>query len=85
MAPPLAGSMNMRLTTFLRLDLAGAALYIGSYCIVGYVTVQRRVGERSYARIRHPSAGIGRVDCDCAYRWLYRAACLVVWIKRAAP
>jgi len=37
MAPPLAGSMNMRLTTFLRLDLAGAALYIGSYCIVGYV------------------------------------------------
>jgi membrane protein DedA with SNARE-associated domain/rhodanese-related sulfurtransferase len=37
MAPPLAGSMNMRLTTFLRLDLAGAALYIGSYCIVGYL------------------------------------------------
>src|SRR5258708_34478685 len=37
MAPPLAGSMNMRLRTFLRLDLAGAALYIGSYCIVGVV------------------------------------------------
>src|ERR1700723_2197626 len=37
MAPPLAGSMNMRFATFLRLDLAGAALYIGSYCIVGYV------------------------------------------------
>src|SRR5580692_5130436 len=37
MAPPLAGSMNMRLTTFLRLDLAGAALYTGSYFGVGFV------------------------------------------------
>jgi membrane protein DedA with SNARE-associated domain/rhodanese-related sulfurtransferase len=37
MAPPLAGSMNMRLATFLRLDLAGAVLYIGSYFTVGYV------------------------------------------------
>src|ERR1700730_17962664 len=37
MAPPLAGSMNMRLAPFLRLDLAGAALYIGSYFGVGFV------------------------------------------------
>jgi membrane protein DedA with SNARE-associated domain/rhodanese-related sulfurtransferase len=37
MAPPLAGSMNMRLATFLRLDLAGAALYIGSYFTAGFV------------------------------------------------
>jgi membrane protein DedA with SNARE-associated domain/rhodanese-related sulfurtransferase len=37
MAPPLAGSMNMRLTTFFRLDLAGALLYIGSYFLVGFV------------------------------------------------
>jgi membrane protein DedA with SNARE-associated domain/rhodanese-related sulfurtransferase len=37
MAPPLAGSMNMRLGTFLRLDLAGAVLYAGSYFIVGFV------------------------------------------------
>jgi len=37
MAPPLAGSMNMRLATFLRLDLAGAVLYAGSYFVVGYV------------------------------------------------
>src|SRR5476651_708762 len=36
MAPPLAGSMNMRLATFLRLDLAGAVLYAGSYFVVGY-------------------------------------------------
>ena len=37
MAPPLAGSMNMRLAPFLRLDLAGALLYIGSYFGVGFV------------------------------------------------
>jgi membrane protein DedA with SNARE-associated domain/rhodanese-related sulfurtransferase len=37
MAPPLAGSMNMRFYTFLRLDLAGAVLYLGSYFVVGYI------------------------------------------------
>lgn len=37
MAPPLAGSMNMRIFTFLRLDLAGALLYAGSYLLVGYI------------------------------------------------
>jgi membrane protein DedA with SNARE-associated domain/rhodanese-related sulfurtransferase len=37
MAPPLAGSMRMRMGTFLRLDLAGAALYAGSYFAVGYI------------------------------------------------
>jgi membrane protein DedA with SNARE-associated domain/rhodanese-related sulfurtransferase len=37
MAPPLAGSMNMRPLTFLRLDLAGALLYAGSYFVVGFI------------------------------------------------
>jgi membrane protein DedA with SNARE-associated domain/rhodanese-related sulfurtransferase len=37
MAPPLAGSMNMRPLTFLRLDLAGALLYAGSYLAVGFI------------------------------------------------
>jgi membrane protein DedA with SNARE-associated domain/rhodanese-related sulfurtransferase len=37
MAPPLAGCMNMRLLQFLRLDLAGAALYILAYFTVGFV------------------------------------------------
>jgi membrane protein DedA with SNARE-associated domain/rhodanese-related sulfurtransferase len=36
MAPPLAGCMNMRFVQFIRLDLAGAALYIASYFAVGY-------------------------------------------------
>jgi rhodanese-related sulfurtransferase len=37
MAPPLAGCMNMRLMQFLRLDLAGAALYTGAYFGVGFL------------------------------------------------
>src|SRR5260370_3562758 len=37
MAPPLAGSMNMRLAPFVRLDAAGALLYVGSYFGVGFV------------------------------------------------
>ncbi len=37
MAPPLAGCMNMRFAQFLRLDLAGAALYIVAYFTVGFV------------------------------------------------
>jgi membrane protein DedA with SNARE-associated domain/rhodanese-related sulfurtransferase len=36
MAPPLAGCMNMRVMQFLRLDLAGTALYTGAYFLVGF-------------------------------------------------
>ena len=37
MAPPLAGSMNMRYSQFVGLDLAGASLYIGAYLTVGFL------------------------------------------------
>jgi len=37
MAPPLAGSMNMRWTRFVALDAAGAALYIGAYWSAGFL------------------------------------------------
>ena len=37
MAPPLAGSMNMRFGQFLGLDLVGAALYAGVYLSVGFL------------------------------------------------
>ena len=37
MAPPLAGSMNMRLAQFLGLDFMGASLYIGAYFSVGFL------------------------------------------------
>lgn len=37
MAPPLAGSMKMRLQQFLRLDAAGALLYILAYGTLGFL------------------------------------------------
>lgn len=37
MAPPLAGSMNMRAGQFLGLDCIGASLYVGAYLSVGYL------------------------------------------------
>src|SRR5690242_17688658 len=37
MAPPLAGSMNMRPLQFFALDVAGGALYTGAYLILGFL------------------------------------------------
>jgi membrane protein DedA with SNARE-associated domain len=37
MAPPMAGSMNMRFGQFLRLDAIGATLYIGAYWSLGFL------------------------------------------------
>lgn len=37
MAPPLAGSMNMRWTQFFGLDAAGAALYVSAYWSLGFL------------------------------------------------
>jgi len=38
MAAPLAGSMKMRYSQYLRLDVAGALLYSVTYLLVGYVS-----------------------------------------------
>jgi membrane protein DedA with SNARE-associated domain len=38
MCAPLAGSMKMRFSQFLQLDLAGAALYSLTYLLLGYVS-----------------------------------------------
>src|SRR5215467_12186927 len=38
MAAPLAGSMKMPFGQFLRLDLVGCVLYVGTYLLIGYVS-----------------------------------------------
>ena len=38
MAAPLAGSMKMRFSQFLRLDLVGCALYTFTYLLLGYIS-----------------------------------------------
>ena len=37
MAAPLAGSLNMKLSRFLRLDAAGAFIYTGSWILTGFI------------------------------------------------
>lgn len=37
MAPPLAGSMNMRAAQFLSLDAAGVGIYVATYMGIGYI------------------------------------------------
>ena len=76
MAPPLAGSMKMRPTQFLRLDFAGAMLYTGAYFVLGFLF------RDFLASIMHGFQAAGRaveatvlvaVIAYIAYRlWLYR-------------
>ncbi len=77
MAPPLAGSMQMRFLSFLRLDLAGAALYIGCYFGIGFVfsdALQALTqGYRAFGRVLS-SVVIALVV-------LYLAIQLWLWIK----
>ncbi|HZQ25720.1 MAG TPA: VTT domain-containing protein [Terriglobales bacterium] len=76
MAPPLAGSMKMRPEQFLRLDLAGAALYVLAYGGAGFLFSDflRTIGDglRSASHAAEIVLGIGIV-AYVAYRiWLYR-------------
>ena len=61
MAPPLAGSMKMRLAQFWRLDLAGTALYVGAYFGLGYVFRDFLGGD--YARVPGNRPPISRNCC----------------------
>jgi membrane protein DedA with SNARE-associated domain/rhodanese-related sulfurtransferase len=82
MAPPLAGSMQMRYLSFLRLDLAGAALYVGCYFGIGFVfsgALQAVTqGYRAFGRVMS-SIVIALVA-------VYLAVQVWLWIKeRAQP
>jgi membrane protein DedA with SNARE-associated domain/rhodanese-related sulfurtransferase len=75
MAPPLAGSMQMRFSSFLWLDLAGAALYVGVYFGLGFVfngalhAVTQ--GYRAFGRIVG-AAGIALVVAYLGFQlWLW--------------
>ena len=76
MAPPLAGSMKMRFSQFLRLDLVGASLYALTYIALGYVfrdalrAVARTIGAAGHVA----ASGVALVLAGYAgYRlWLYQ-------------
>ena len=85
MAPPLAGSMNMRFAQFLRLDAAGAALYAGGYFTVGFLFSDALRGiTRGYQTFGHIMAWIVAVAVV-----VYIASRVWTWCKarelREAP
>jgi membrane protein DedA with SNARE-associated domain len=76
MAPPLAGSMKMRPEQFLRLDLAGACLYVLAYTGLGFMfsDLLRTIthGLRSAGHAAEIVFGFG-LAVYVVYRiWLYR-------------
>jgi membrane protein DedA with SNARE-associated domain len=76
MAAPLAGSMKMRPSLFLRLDLAGACLYTLAYCGLGYIFRDFLAAiTRGFHTASH-AAGIVILVAFLAYIvyrvWLYR-------------
>lgn len=93
MAPPLAGCMRMRVGQFLRLDLAGAALYILAYFTVGFVFSDALAaitrGYQTFGRL----VGGAVVALICAYvvlqvwRWIreraQRAVAFVIPLEAA--
>jgi len=76
MAPPLAGSMKMRPGQFLRLDLAGAALYVTAYGGLGFVSRDFLAAvTRSFQKASHvlTEVTLAAVAAYVVYRiWLYR-------------
>lgn len=76
MAPPLAGSMKMRYSQFLRLDAAGVALYVLAYTGLGFLsrdflaTVTRRVQTATHSL---EETLLAAAIVYISYRvWLYR-------------
>jgi membrane protein DedA with SNARE-associated domain len=76
MAPPLAGSMRMPLDDFLRLDLAGAALYATVYVAVGYLfrdfLVSLMRGFQTAGRAVEAVTVIALIGYALYRVWLYR-------------
>jgi membrane protein DedA with SNARE-associated domain/rhodanese-related sulfurtransferase len=77
MAPPLAGSMQMRFPSFLRLDLAGAALYIGAYFGLGFAFS----GALQAITQGYRAFGRGLTGVGIALVGIYIAVQLWLWLK----
>lgn len=75
MAPPLAGSMNMRPLQFLRFDLGGALCYTLAYGSLGYVfrDVFRIIagGLQAFTRAVAWVVFVGVIGFVCYRVWLY--------------
>ena len=80
MAPPLAGSMQMRFRSFLQLDLIGAALYIGLYFGFGFFfSGALHAVTQGYHAFGRIMGGVG-----IALVAVYLGVQLWLWIKEKA-
>lgn len=75
MAPPLAGSMNMRASQFLRFDFGGVLLYSLAYGVLGYLfrDVFRLIagGLQAFSRVVGWVIFAGVIGFICYRAWLY--------------
>lgn len=88
MAPPLAGSMNMRAGQFLRFDLGGALLYTLSYGALGYLfrDVFRLIagGMQAFGRAVTWVVFVGVVGFVCYRVWLYARQRMSRFVRRVS-
>src|SRR5580658_4610186 len=86
MAPPLAGSMNMRLSQFLRFDLGGALFYTLAYGALGYLfrDVFRLIagGLQAFSRTVAWVIFVGVIGFVCYRAWLYGRYRLTRFVRR---
>jgi membrane protein DedA with SNARE-associated domain/rhodanese-related sulfurtransferase len=86
MAPPLAGSMQMGWWSFLGLDLAGCALYIGAYFILGYLcsgAVTQVI--QFYERFGHLTTAVVLILLTVYGLWLLLSSLRAHSLGRAVP
>jgi len=86
MAPPLAGSMNMRASQFLRFDLGGALLYTVAYGSLGYLfrDVFRLIagGLQAFSRVVGWAIFVGVIGFVGYRVWLYARYRLTRFVRR---
>ncbi|HEX3836777.1 MAG TPA: rhodanese-like domain-containing protein [Steroidobacteraceae bacterium] len=86
MAPPLAGSMQMGWWSFLGLDTAGCALYIGAYFVLGYLcsgAVTQVI--RFYERFGHLTTAVVLILLTAYGLWLLWGSLRARRLGRAVP
>jgi membrane protein DedA with SNARE-associated domain len=88
MAPPLAGSMHMRASQFLRFDLGGVLLYILAYGSLGYLfrDVFRAIagGMQAFSRAVGWVIFLGVIGFVCYRAWLYGRHRLNRFVRRVS-
>ncbi|HEY4338718.1 MAG TPA: VTT domain-containing protein [Steroidobacteraceae bacterium] len=86
MAPPLAGSMQMGWGAFLWLDLAGCALYIGAYFVLGYLcsgAVSQVI--QLYERFGHLTTAVVLILLSAYALWLIATTVQARRLGRGVP